>query len=161
MTESADLADDQAVFSMFLLLCENVSRRLREQGLLAGAIAVDIRDDMLTTVGHQAKLTAPTRNALELARAAMRLFSRHWRWERGRTVRSVGVRGYDLVEDGTVWQLSFFQETAREERLERLAGDADRLRARYGRGALVRASLLGRNGYSKTPSVLQRERIQR
>lgn len=161
MTEGADLADDQAVFSMFLLLCESVSRRLREQGLLASAVAVDIRDDMLTTVGHQAKLMAPTRNALKLAQAAMQLFSQRWRWGKGRTVRSVGVRGYDLVRDGAVWQLSFFQETAREERLERLASDADRLRARYGRGALVRASLLGRNDCSPTPSALQREGILR
>ena len=142
---------------MVLHLCENGSRRLREQGLLAGAVAVDIRDDMLTTVGHQAKLAVPTRNALELARAAMQLFSQRWHWGKDRTVRSVGIRGYDLVEDGSVRQLSFFQEIVREERLERLAKDADRLRARYGREALVRASLLGRGGCSHTPSVLQRE----
>ena len=73
-----------------------------------------------------------------IARKAMELFRSNYRWER--PLRSIGVRGADLVTADGSQQLDLFErDTAQAEVLERTV---DRLRERFGAYCVRRCSLL-------------------
>jgi len=74
----------------------------------------------------------------EIARKAMELFRQHYHWEK--PIRSIGVRGADLVSaDGSV-QLDMF-ETNKEEQ-EVLERTIDEIRLRFGPYSIQRCALL-------------------
>jgi DNA polymerase-4 len=69
--------------------------------------------------------------------AAMELFKRHYRWRK--PIRSVGIRGTDLVPEGSVYQLKLNEDENRRDKLIRLERGVDKIRARFGQKYLQRA----------------------
>ena len=83
------------------------------------------------------KLKSPTNITDEIMKAAMELFKNHYTWEH--PIRSLGVRGCDLVLEDIPVQLDLFQSEKERERRERLDAMVDELRKRFGYFSIQRA----------------------
>lgn len=140
VTGSRDLVTEEEIFTTFLALAENVSEKLRKCSLLCGTVQIHIRDTYLGITEHQTRLVQPTRLASELAQTGMELFKKNWR--RRIPVRSIGIRACELMCDCESVQLSFEYDYQKALLLERLETSVDRIREKYGKNALVRASLM-------------------
>ena len=82
-------------------------------------------------------LSRPSMISFELAGTAMILLRRHYHWER--PLRSIGIRGVDLVPLETTRQLSLFGDEERRERKERLEYAIDNIRGHFGHNSIGRA----------------------
>jgi DNA polymerase-4 len=71
---------------------------------------------------------------------AMELFKNHYRWYK--PIRSLGIRGTDLVPAGSVYQLTLDDDERRRQKLTKLERTVDRIRGQYGHSVLQRAVLL-------------------
>lgn len=140
VTGSKDLVEDEEIFRTFLALSENISEKLRKCSLLCGTVQIHIRDTFLGVTEHQTRLIQPTRLAAELAETGMKLFKKHWR--RKIPVRSIGIRACELMCDSESVQLSFEYDYQKARKLERLESSVDVIREKYGKNALIRASLM-------------------
>jgi DNA polymerase-4 len=149
-TMPRDLINDNDVKAAFYMLGESISERMRENGFEATTLHISIRDNDLYSFGKQMKLPRPTNLTAELVPAAMELFKRNYDWRMRKPIRSVGIRGSDLVAEGTIHQLNLFEDEEKRQRLIRLERCLDRVRNRYGhfslqRGTLMRERLKGPN----------------
>lgn len=138
-TMPRDLVDDDDVRAAFYMLGESIAERMRDNGFEATTIKISVRDNELLSFERQMKLHRPTNLCAELVPAAMELFKKHYRWYK--PIRSLGIRGADLVPEGSVFQLSLFDDEARRERIVRLERCVDRIRGQYGHSSLQRAVL--------------------
>ena len=138
-TGKSDLTNDTQIKRVVMLLCEDVSKRLRMLSLSAGVISVYMRDFRLFVQTHQKRLLVPTRLCKELTDEAMRLITENWD---NTPLRSVGVSVSDLRGDTSALQYSFCRDQARCERLEKIDFQVDSIRNRFGENAICRASLI-------------------
>ena len=105
-TTPRDLVNDLDVKIILMALSESVASRLRENGFQCKGVEISIRDNELYHFSRQCKLKRPTNITDEIVQAAYRLFKDNYRWEH--PVRSLGVRGCDLVSDDMPYQLDLF-----------------------------------------------------
>lgn len=139
-TMPRDLQTDDDVRAAFFMLGESVSQRMRENGFEATTVEISVRDNDLFSCTRQTKLQRPTSLTAELVPAAMDLFRKHYRWHR--PIRSLGIRGSGLVAEGSVYQMSLFDDGAKREKLERLERTVDMIRGRFGQRYVQRAVLM-------------------
>ena len=144
-----DLTTDEDIKIMFYLLADSVGARMREAGLAATTVSISIRDNELTSITRQCKLPIATSLSGDIAQAAFRLFKRHWSWDRNKPVRSIGVRGDDLVSAEAPVQISFEYDASKMAECETLEDTIIWLRQRYGnkviqRGIIYTDPLLGK-----------------
>jgi len=139
-TMPRDLNTDDDVRAAFYMLSESVSQRMREGGFQATTLEISIRDNELFSCTRQTKLARPTSLTAEMVPLAMELFKRHYRWSN--PIRSLGIRGSNLVPDGSVYQLSLHDDEERREKLERSERCIDRIRGRFGQFCVQRAALM-------------------
>jgi DNA polymerase-4 len=129
---------DEDVKLIVYVLAESVAARLRRHGLKCRTVAIHVRNNELYSFERQGKLPSATFLSGTIARKAMELFRANYRWER--PLRSIGVRGADLVTADGSQQLDLFErDAAQAEVLERTV---DRLRERFGAYCIRRCSLL-------------------
>lgn len=140
ITTPRDLKTDEDVWMTICILTESVAARLREQGFKCRTVHVYVRDKDLFTCGFQGKFTKPTNLSKNLAEKAMALFREHYNWDN--PIRSLGVRGCDLVTADANEQLALFCDETRRIRQENLELTVDILRRRFGNLAIQRAVLL-------------------
>lgn len=145
VTCSRDLERDEEVWRVLLAMSEKVAARLREQGLRAGMVVVQIKDEHFQTREYSGWLEQPTNSAYLLAKRARQLFEQNYGWQH--RVRAAGVRACALT-DGQ-YQLSLCADPKQTQRAETLEQSVDRLRSRFGSEAVQRATLL-------TPCALPR-----
>lgn len=137
-TAVRDLLNDEDVKMMIFVLAESVAARLRRHGLKCRTVAVHMRDKELFTFERQGKMPAPTFVSRDIAQKAMELFSEHYRWDK--PIRSIGVRGADLVTASGLVQLDLFDtDQTAAEALERAV---DALRQRFGPYSVQRCTML-------------------
>ena len=136
-TMPRDLVGEDDVRAAFYMLGESVSERMRENGFEAKTLKISVRDNELLSFERQVKLIRPTNLTAELVPAAMELFKKHYFWNR--PIRSLGIRGSDLIAEGSVYQLSLFDDESRRDKLQRLERCVDRIRGQYGQNSLMRA----------------------
>lgn len=139
-TTPRDLETNRDVQLIFYVLSESVATRLREHHFKCRTIQIHVRDNALRTFERQAKLTRPSNLSSDIARLAMQLFLESYDWSR--PIRSIGVRGSDLVSADTGIQLSLIENEGKIVKLERLESAIDHLRQRFGNAAIRRAILL-------------------
>ena len=143
-TTARDLACDEDVKLIVYVLAESVAARLRRHGLKCRTVVIHIRNNELFTFERQGKLAAPSYLSGDIAAKAMELFRASYRWEN--PIRSLGVRGADLVTaDGAVQLDIFERNTAEMEALERCV---DLLRERFGPYCVQRGVMLTDTGLS-------------
>ena len=137
-TTPRDLVNDEDVKLIVYVLAESVAARLRRYGLKCRTVAIHVRNNELYSFERQGKLPSATFLSGTIARKAMELFRANYRWDR--PLRSIGVRGADLVSADGSQQLDLFEwDTAQAEVLERTV---DRLRERFGPYCVRRCTML-------------------
>ena len=137
-TTPRDLVNIEDVKMIVYVLAESVAARLRRYGLKCRTVAVHIRNNELYSFERQGKLPVPSFLAKDIAGKALELFRQNYTWDR--PIRSLGVRGADLVTEHGAVQLDMFApDSAEQEQLERTL---DRLRERFGPYCVRRCALL-------------------
>lgn len=125
-----------------LALADSIGYRMRKDNKKGRTIAVQMRTADFKNHSKQTKLDEATDSTDVIFQTAYRLFDELWN---GRVpVRLIGVTVSSLGET-EAYQMSLFEDPKAEELREkrrRLDQMADQIRTSYGRGALVRGSLL-------------------
>ena len=139
-----NLQGREEIRSGLVLLSDQVAARLRRHGMKCAGVCLAVRDPDFRDLSRQKRLDVPTCLSGEIARAAMELAEECW--DMGRPVRALTVTAIYLIpqEEAAAQQDLFAGEAEhRRERLEKLEGTMDAIRAKFGRGAISRASAAG------------------
>lgn len=144
-TAPRDLVNEEDVKTVFRVLCESVSARLREKGLKGRVITIYVRDKELSSFSRQMKIPANTDISTEIFYYAMKLFRTNYFWNK--PIRSLGVSVSDF--DVTYEQFDFEKTVENREKQERLETAVDSLRRRFGNYCIGRACQLKDTELSK------------
>lgn len=136
-TTPRDLVCNEDVHLMLYLLAESVASRMRELASRCMVVELYVRDTSLLSFTRRRKLDVPTCSSAEIAQVAFDLFRANYRWDK--PVRSIGVRGAELVDADIGVQTSLLDNDAKREKWERIDATVDRLRQRYGYMSIRRA----------------------
>ena len=136
-TTPRDLENDLDVQIIFMALAESVSARLRKHGFKCNTVAISIRDNGLYHFSRQMHLREPTDITDEIMKAAMELFRDNYDWSH--PIRSLGVRGADLVTADIPVQMSLFMNEEKRARQEKMDKAVDEIRQRFGYFSIQRA----------------------
>ena len=129
-TTPKELETDEDVKIMLYILSESVAVRLRENGYRCRTVEISIRDNELYSFTRQCKLDNASNITGEIASMAYRLFKTNYRWDK--PIRSVGVRGADLVNDNYMEQLDLFCDFQMREKQMKMDVAVDDIRRRFG-----------------------------
>lgn len=147
MTAVRDIESEEDARDLIYYLSEKVAARMRKHGVRGSLVSVGMRDSKLFSIVRQRTLSLPSYSSTEIAECALRLFLDNWNGDPMRTV-TVSVAKLEDIDEPC--QLSFFSDTERNAKLERLDDAIDKLNAKYG-GVVHRASLIGKDFlYDKT-----------
>lgn len=119
-------------------LTERVCQRVREDNVKAQTVTVMLKFNDLTRSSHQCTLNTPTNITDEIYNYVSKLFDEKWD---GTPIRLLGVQAGNVTNEDTFRQISLFDNT-NYEKLEKLDKALDTINARYGNGAILRASNL-------------------
>lgn len=136
-TFARDVTDGDELRRTLLELSGRVGASLRRDGLAARTVKLKLRWPPFETLTRQTTLPLATDLDAVIYSTALALFQKEW--SRGKAVRLMGVGVSGLGEPAT--QLGLF-DSAADLRSRKLAVTMDRIRAKYGWGAVRRASLL-------------------
>ncbi len=139
-TTSHDLTNLDEVRATFFMLAESVAARLREQNLKCTTVQIYIRDKNLVSCDRQAKLEYPSFLTKEIAEKAIEIFMSKYKFLE--PLRSLGIRGTNLVDKDTGIQLNLFTDFKKRDKEERLEQSVDEIRSRFGYHAIKRGILL-------------------
>lgn len=138
ITCKRDLYNAEEISPVVISLSEKVSHNLRKNGFFATTVRVAVKDKLLVTKEFQKQIKTPARAAGVLAEVAMELIEKNYSFSV--PVRAVTVFAGNLVGDKFSYQLSFDEDYARLEKLEKLDAEVDVIRSRFGDDAVMRAS---------------------
>ena len=138
-TTPRDLANDEDVQLMLILLSESVCARMRELASKCTVVEVSVRNTDLQSFTRQKKLITPTCSSLEMAQVALELFRANYSWEL--PIRSIGVRGSGLIAASECDQLSLFLDDVQRNKRERIDCTVDKIRSRFGYMSIQRAAI--------------------
>ena len=141
ITCTADLVNEEEVYRVMLELSQDVGHRLRVNGLMAGGVQISIRSNDLFGKQYQEVFEMPTRSPKEIADAARNLFGKRYTWNT--PVRAVTIRAINLVPQTLPQQITLFSDPERAEKIDRLETAIEDIRRRYGKRAIMNATLLG------------------
>ena len=120
------------------MLADSVAMRLRRCGLYASGIQVTIRDPEFRDRSRQRQLAVPTHLIRDLTDNAMALVGELWKPPS--PIRALTVTAIHLVQDGQAYeQVDLFTAAAapKREKQEKLEAAMDRIRGKYGTGAIL------------------------
>src|SRR5436305_147860 len=142
-TFSEDTRDAEQLESTLARLSEMVARRLRDNGLRARNVSLKLRTSDFATITRAQTLDSPTHLDPDIFATIQHLFRENWKAVRGRlpAIRLVGVKAADLhpaehVETGGQLSLMPDEQPAKPTGWENALSAADKLRDKYGEGAL-------------------------
>ncbi len=144
-TAPHDLATDNDIRITLRLLSESVASRLRDGNYRCRTVQVSMRQTDLFYYERQMALPYPTAESESIYEAAYRLLCKHSFEEK--PLRSVGVRGMNLVDD-SVTQLSLYPEIQAMQQQEELERAIDSLRNRFGFQIVKRGLMMTDNALS-------------
>jgi len=137
-TTTRDLLNNEDVKLIIYVLAESVAARLRSHGLKCTTVAISVRNSELASFERQGKISMPTFVSGNIAAKAMELFKANYTWDK--PIRSLGVRGADLVTSDRHIQLDLFNcDQADRESLEKTI---DMLRSRFGSYCIQRCAMM-------------------
>lgn len=129
-TTPRDLTDNEDVKIVVYLLAESVAARLRENNFKCRVVEISVRDNGLYSFTRQMRTGSPTDITSEIAAYAMSLFNENYDWSK--PIRSVGVRGSDLVDASIPIQLNLFLDQEERDKQHNIDMAIDSLRGRFG-----------------------------
>jgi DNA polymerase-4 len=136
-TFDEDISDPMILRSELRRLADRVGARLRSGGWEAATIAIKVRFADFTTISRSQTLAEPTAVGQRIGDAALDLFDAV---DRPLPIRLVGVRAEKLRSAGSA-PLALWDD---DEEWRRVEDALDGAAARFGRGAVTRATLLGK-----------------
>ncbi|MDE5865843.1 MAG: DNA polymerase IV, partial [Lachnospiraceae bacterium] len=146
-TMSHDVTGRQEAQHILLELSDSVAKRLRESGLTAEMISVEIKYNNFKKVSHQTTLDSPTSGSDTIYRTACSLFDELWD---NTPIRLLGIRSSKLFSAEEPVQLSLFsmpnlnsQNISSSRRISaekeaKLEKSLDSIRKKYGADSVVR-----------------------
>ena len=140
-TTPRDLENDEDVKIVLYVLAESVAARLRENGFRCRTVEISIRDNELHSYTKQTKVSNATNITKEIADVGFRLFKQSYNWQK--PIRSVGVRGSDLVNDNYWEQLDLFHNAELRDKMMKMDAAVDDIRRRFGFYSIQRGLMLG------------------
>ncbi|MDD2620148.1 MAG: DNA polymerase IV [Syntrophomonadaceae bacterium] len=140
ITTPRDLETNEDVQIIIYGLSESVAARLREHGFKCRTVHIHVRDNNLFSFGVQGKLSRPGNLSADIAEKAMALFQAQYSW--ANPIRSIGVRGCDLIAANSHEQLFLFADEEKRMKQEKVEAALDKLRHRFGHFSIQRAILL-------------------
>ena len=147
MTAVRDIETEQDARDLIYFLSEKVAARMRKASVRGSLVSVGMRDSSLFSIVRQRQLAMPTYSSTEIAECALALYLENWDGDPMRTV-TVAVAKLESYDEPR--QLSFFSDSKRNDKLERLDETIDKLNGKYGH-VVHRASLVGKDFlYDKT-----------
>jgi DNA polymerase-4 len=146
-TFEEDIEDPARVRKTLLSLSDAVAVRLRKHGLEGKTVTLKFRDESFLTETRAHTLPGTVADGASIFEAALHLLDRI-RWK-GRKVRLLGVSVSGLEKAGASRQLSLFDRPEKVVKNEKLGRARDALEARFGKGAVSRASLLRSGPHEK------------
>ena len=144
-TTPKDLVCDEDVKIVLYILAESVAARLRENGFRCRVVEISVRDNELFSFTCQKKIDHATNITGEIAAYAYQIFKENYNWSK--PIRSVGVRGADLVTDNYWEQIDLFSNVEKREKQMKMYSAVDEIRRRFGfysiqRGLMYRDRIL-------------------
>ena len=144
-TTPKDLVCDEDVKIVLYILAESVAARLRENGFRCRVVEISVRDNELFSFIRQKKIDHATNITGEIAAYAYQIFKENYNWSK--PIRSVGVRGADLVTDNYWEQIDLFSSVEKREKQMKMDSAVDEIRRRFGfysiqRGLMYRDRIL-------------------
>ena len=151
---------DEDVKIVLYILAESVAARLRENGFRCRTVEISLRDKDLYHFSKQVKLKNASNITKEIAEAGYRLYKESYRlpadeYEKQqfspehfqKPLRSIGIRGTDLVTDYFWEQLDLFTDPGFREKQMKMDEAVDVIRRRFGfysiqRGLMYRDRIL-------------------
>ena len=139
-TLSRDLRDPEELEAILSLLTARVAGQLREEQLVGRTVTLKLRHDDFHTVTRRHTLETATDLDAELYEAARSLFREAFEdvRRRNRAVRLIGIAATNL---GAAAEADLFEPPARQ-RLRELSAAVDKVRGKYGFGAVTPGSVL-------------------
>jgi DNA polymerase-4 len=134
-TFNEDTRDADRLETTLAHLSEKVARRLREHALYARTIQLKLRYSDFSTITRAHSLPAPTQLDIDLIEQSRRLL--HANWDRAQAVRLIGIHASGFED--AVGQMNLM-DGGRSERWRQALEAADKLRDRYGEGAVALGS---------------------
>lgn len=150
-TLPADLTEREQYRRVLLNLADQTTRRLRRQDMMCSTVQITIRDPSMKTITRAAGLGVPTDASDDVYKVACRLMDANW--QAGDPVRLLGITLQGLSpKQETAVQLDLFsyEEAPKKDKLVTVM---DRLRDKFGEGAVLTAGML-----SDDPSSLIRNK---
>lgn len=159
-TTPKDMETDEDVKIVLYILAESVAARLRENGFRCRTVEISIRDKDLFHFSKQMKLKNASNITREIAEAGYKLYKENYRLPANekelknstpeyyqKPLRSIGIRGTDLVTDYFWKQLDLFMDPQFREKQMKMDEAVDIIRKRFGfysiqRGLMYRDRLL-------------------
>lgn len=150
-----NLTDKSSVWKVIYKLSLSIEDSLRKNKLLAGSVAIEIRNDKLETKQFCLQLGSPTHSAYEIAKKAYALFEQKYKPKNALCVRSVSVRTTNLKSEDCAEQMSFFDDETKKKKSETFRKTFCNLKEKFGSDVITYASLMGdlklpRNAPSKS-----------
>ena len=139
-TLSRDLRDPEELEAILSLLTARVAGQLREEQLVGRTVTLKLRHDDFRTVTRRRTLETATDLDAELYEAARALFREAFEEvrRRNRGVRLIGIAATNL---GVAAEADLFESPERQ-RLRELTVAVDKVRGKYGFGAVTPGSVL-------------------
>lgn len=144
-TTPRNLVNNDDVKTVFRVLAESVSRRLREQGLKGRTVSISVRDTDLSSFTRQGKMKANSYLSTEILDCAMTLFLQNYNWIK--PIRSLGISVCDFNCDFGE-QFDFGKTVEKREKLEAIETTVDNLKQRFGNYCIQRACQLKKSDLS-------------
>lgn len=160
ITTPRDMETDEDVKIVLYILAESVAARLRENGFRCRTVEISVRDKELFHFSKQVKLQNASNITKEIAEAGYRLYKDNYRLPADdkelkssrpeffqKPLRSIGIRGTDLVTDYFWEQLDMFMDPQAREKQMKMDETVDIIRKRFGfysvqRGLMYRDRIL-------------------
>lgn len=136
-----DLVNNQEVKLVFLELCQDVSKKLRDNELKASGVKITVRDSSFADRQYQCILDLPTQCSSEITDAAIDLFKKRYTWDI--PVRALSISAINLTDQNAPLQQDLFGNYERHEKFDRAEKAMYELRKRYGKKSVTFASLMG------------------
>ena len=144
-TTPKDMETDEDVKIVLYILAESVAARLRENGFRCRIVEISIRDKDLFHFSKQVKLQNASNITREIAEAGYKLYKESYRLPADeqelknsrpefyqKPLRSIGIRGTDLVTDYFWEQLDMFMDPQAREKQMKVDAAVDNIRKRFG-----------------------------
>ncbi|MBQ4129250.1 MAG: DNA polymerase IV [Ruminococcus sp.] len=139
-TAVRDLQSFEDAKIIFMVLCDSVCRRMREQGFRAKTVCISVRNTELSTFTRQKKLEISTNLTKDVLNACLKLFKQNYSFDKN--IRSLGVSVSDFEPDYLSHQTSIFFSEEDIIRQEQLDCTIDTIKNRFGNYALKPAKLM-------------------